>query len=165
MTEDGRRNNRPPKEHQFKKGEKSPCPDGGWSKKREKKAKAKKAEKSPQEMVTEWFTSKRKVKINGKVQELTRLELALAQLEDDAFLKRDHQARKLLFDIAQRNGWLKAPPAKTRPMVLVVNGIKTAEEWAKSTEGELLPRDPLHGIPGAEGMLEQQDPPRGFTPP
>jgi hypothetical protein len=144
---------KPPKEHQFKKGQ-SGCPGGGHQQRRAKKAKAKEKEKSPGEFVVQWFTEKKKVRVNGRTTELSRLEMAFAQLEEEAFVKREPAARKLIFDVAQRNGWLKAPPAKSRGFVLVVNPILTAEEWAKQTEGERLPKDPLHGIPGAEGLLD-----------
>lgn len=48
--------------------------------------------------------------------------------------------------------------------VLVVYPIMKVDEWAKATEGELLPRDPLHGIPGAEGLL-LEDKTGGRRPP
>jgi hypothetical protein len=154
---------RPPRKHQFKKGQ-SGCPDGGRKQKQAKKAKAKKEELEPSKMVQEWFLKKRKVRINGKICERTLLELALAQLEEDALVHKDPVARKLFFDTAHRNGWLKAPAARRKNFVLVVNAIQTAEQWAKDTEGELLPRDPLHGIPGAEGLSTKTPGRRGLIP-
>lgn len=159
---------KPPKKHQFKKGQ-SGCPDGGAAIKRAKKAKAARKEQttSPQQMVTDWFTKqKKRVKINGKARRLTRLELALMHLEEDMFVKRDPNARKLFFAVAERNGWLKAPPPRSgKTGVLVVYPIMGQEEWEKATEGELLPKDPLHGIPGAEGLLDNPSPPRRPAPP
>jgi hypothetical protein len=39
-----------------------------------------------------------------------------------------------------------------------------AKEWEEATEGKLLPENPLHGIPGAEDMLDAPPIRRG-TPP
>jgi hypothetical protein len=145
---------KPPKKHQFKKGQ-SGCPDGGREQKKAKKERAKKEELDPGAMVVKWFTKKKKVKINGKAQELSIIELALMQLEEDVLLHRDPAARKLLFDVAQKNGWFKPPPRRQKASVLVVSQIKSPEQWAKDTEGELLPRNPLHGIPGFENWEQR----------
>jgi hypothetical protein len=155
MSDDEVGYGKPPKQHQFKKGQ-SGCPDGGAAIKRAKKHKAKlKGEKSPQQLVIEHFTKTKRVRINGKRQTLTMLQVAMMQLEDDVFVKRCPVARKLYFGIAERNGWFKAPPPKSgRSGVLVVNQIRPIDEWIKATEGELLPRNPLHGIPGAEDLLD-----------
>ena len=159
---------KPPKKHQFKKGQ-SGCPDGGAAIKRAKKAKAARKEQatSPQQMMVDWFAKHRKrVKLNGRTKRMTRFEIFLMQLEEDALVKRDLDARKLLADIANRNGWFKAPPPKTgRTGVLVVYPIPTVEQWEKETEGERLPKDPLHGIPGAEGLLDNPPPPRRLAAP
>lgn len=53
---------------------------------------------------------------------------------------------------------------KARPSVLVVYPIMKVDDWAKATEGELLPKDPLHGIPGAQGLLTDARKPRGSIP-
>lgn len=157
---------RPPKKHRFKKGQ-SGCPDGGWPKKRAKQARAKrKAERSPQQCVEAWFKKKRRVRINGKDEELTLLDLALLQLEEAAFVQRDPKAQKLFFAMAERNGYLKAPPPRIPGTgVLVVYPIMEQEEWIKATEGELLPKNPLHGVPGAEGLMPNPETAKRMYPP
>jgi hypothetical protein len=39
------------------------------------------------------------------------------------------------------------------PGLLVVYAPMAQNEWIEATKGKLLPEDPLHGIPGAEGLL------------
>lgn len=51
-----------------------------------------------------------------------------------------------------------------RTGVLVVYPIKSAAEWERDTAGERLPRDPLHGIEGAEGLLLEDKSPRRRLP-
>lgn len=51
------------------------------------------------------------------------------------------------------------------PGVLVVYPILPEAEWERQTEGELLPKDPLAGIPGAEGLLLEDKTPRRGPPP
>lgn len=143
---------KPPKKHQFKKGQ-SGCPDGGRKQKQAKKDKAQQEEISPSDMVANWFAQKHSVKVKGKFTKMTVLEMALAQLQDDAIAKRDPSARKLLFAIAKNNGWLQAPtpPAKGTGVLVIYSPMQLAE-WEKATEGQLLSIDPLEGIPGAEGI-------------
>ncbi|MEJ0061542.1 MAG: DUF5681 domain-containing protein [Terricaulis sp.] len=142
---------KPPRHSRFKKG-KSGCPDGGWPKRKANQA-AKLAENKQKQdeisqTVIEWFAGTRPVKINGRVEMLTRLQLAFVQLEEDALVKRDAAARKLLFDVAGKNGWLKAPPPKQPGGgVLVVYPIMQQQEWIDATEGDHhLTKDPLEGL-------------------
>lgn len=149
---------RPPKHTRFKKG-KSGCPDGGHDKRRANKQQRQQKEKHEQESIgqkiIDHFTAMHRVKINGVDQDLTMLEVALKQLAEDALVKRDPAARKLLLEIGQKNGWFKAPPpGKAESGVLVVYAPQTMEQWTKATEGELLPKNPLEGIPGCENWDE-----------
>lgn len=153
---------KPPKKHQFKPGQ-SGCPDGGAAIKREKK-KDKDKDASLQQQVTDWLMRKRRVTINGKRQWLSLIELVQLRLEEDALVRRDPAALKRILDIAREHGCFEPPKPKTgKTGVLAVRPIRTQEEWIKATEGELLPRDPLHGIPGAEGLLDQPPAPRKST--
>lgn len=51
-----------------------------------------------------------------------------------------------------RNGGHPALGGDT-PGVLVVYAPMRQQDWIEATEGKLLPEDPLHGIPGAQGLL------------
>lgn len=66
---------------------------------------------------------------------------------------------------AYRHNGDGAPGGSGRPGVLLVYPIRTEVDWERATEGKLLPIDPLHGIPGAEGLLlEDQTSRRGRVP-
>ena len=86
---------------------------------------------------------------------MTRLEATVRRALDNVFQadSTDRQMQGAL-RIYKDAKLLDPAPAKDRPMVLVVNAIPTIDEWAKMTEGELLPKNPLEGIPGIEGALD-----------
>jgi hypothetical protein len=160
---------KPPKHTRFKKGQ-SGCPDGGWPKRRagqaEQRAKAKAEEESIGAIVQAWFAKRRPARVNGKEVEANRIELLLAVLEEDALVKRDRQAQKLLLDLARKTGLLAPPPPpKQGGGVLVVYAPLRAEEWERQTEGELLTKDPLEGIPGHDPQAMKALPPRRRGPP
>lgn len=152
---------KPPKETQFKKGQ-SGCPDGGHrqrrasrhaAQRREEEAK-KKADKSIKNLIRNVATEVHQVRAAGGVIEMSTAEIIVRSvfaraMKPDASERQQQQALKLLNHVKL----LDAPPDGPRPMVLVVNKIQSQEEWMQSTEGELLPRNPLHGIPGAESVL------------
>lgn len=163
---------RPPRKHQFKKGQ-SGCPDGGHAqrmankRKRLEKEKAKNAreEQSITNLIGRVAREPIKVRTSdGRVMTMAKAEAAVRKLLDRALSKdASDRAVKQALDLL-KYGKILEPTRKERPMVLVVNQIKSQEKWAKETEGELLPRDPLHGIPGAEGLLNRPGKARGTTP-
>lgn len=147
---------RPPKKSQFKKGQ-SGCPDGGHERRREKReAKIRKEKDQAADLasaIIRRFAGMKEVRIDGKPVALSTLELSLIQLEEDVIRKRDPSARKLWFDIMQKNGWLKPPKSSGKGGgVLVVYAPYSEEKWDKATEGQLLSVNPLEGIPGAERL-------------
>ncbi|MFZ2029686.1 MAG: DUF5681 domain-containing protein [Vitreimonas sp.] len=164
---------KPPRSGQFKKGQ-SGCPSGGHEQRRARKAtKAQKVASRERARLRELTNivktialEERKVQTaNGAVKmpilEILVRKVALRALEKDASEK-DVRRALAMFDKAN----LLKPVIDTgRTGVLVVRPIMKQDEWLKATEGELLPRDPLHGIPGAEGLLlEQGQPPRKGPP-
>jgi hypothetical protein len=148
---------RPPKRTRFKKGQ-SGCPDGGWKTKRAKTDQEKEEEKpNPSQQIFDWYTKKRRVRVGGVTTEMTAIELMLHQLEEEAFVKKDPEARKLLLGMLKPMGLLKAPPQRQPGTgVLVVYPMAEQTDWIARTEGELLPKDPLHGTSYAGGSLAKK---------
>ncbi|MCR6643838.1 MAG: hypothetical protein NVV62_04590 [Terricaulis sp.] len=72
-------------------------------------------------------------------------------MRKDATERQMDRALKLL----RETGLYDPAPEPGKTGVLVVYPIMEADEWEKATAGELLPKDPLHGIPGAEGLLAE----------
>lgn len=153
---------KPPKKTQFKKGQ-SGCPDGGHEQRRAKKRAAlleeneqkKRDELELRDIIRKLANEKHRVRTADGVEEMAALEIMLRGIVNRAIKSdastRDQQQALKLFHHAKL---LDPPPAKGRPMVLVVNRIKSKEQWAKDTEGERLSRNPLEGIPGAEHLLD-----------
>lgn len=152
---------RPPKKHQFKKGQ-SGCADGGWTKRRanklareEKEAKARTdALKGMQDIIKKVALEKRLVRTQAGAAKMPKLEIIVRNVIDgamrpDASDRDKNRALKLL-----HHAKLLEPAAnQVRGGVLVVYPIRTEEDWERATAGKRLPEDPLHGIPGAEGYL------------
>lgn len=153
---------KPPKKSQFKKGV-SGCPDGGHAQRRAKKAAKAKAvkqeieqtDKQIADIVRKLAREKLQVRTSAGLQEMTRLEATVRRALDGVFQQdsNDRQMRGALALYKHAKMLDPEPVQKDRTMVLVVNRIQSPEEWAKSTEGELLPKNPLEGIPGAENAL------------
>jgi hypothetical protein len=149
---------KPPKKHQFKTGQ-SGCPDGGHERRRANKAKraqkekedAKEEDKAIRDIIRKVARERHMIvfqgeRVNMSALEITVRNVVLRGMKPDASDRHVSQSLKLF-----QHAHLLDPVAEgARPMVLVVNQIKSMEEWAKDTEGELLPRNPLHGIPGFE---------------
>lgn len=154
---------KPPKKSQFKKGQ-SGCPNGGHEQRRKNKAKLKKqANESEKKRVKEIENTARKVMMRERSvmtstgpKQMSNFEIAFQKFaercnRDDA-TTRDYA---LYFKLADKLKLIQEPPPEgAKTMVLVVNQIQSIDDWAKSTEGELLPKNPLHGIPGIEDALE-----------
>jgi hypothetical protein len=163
---------KPPKKHQFKKNQ-SGCPNGGHEQRRanelaraeKEKEAAKKQDEAIKDLIRKLAREEKRIVVDGErvnmsVLEITLRNVFLRAIKPDANERHVAQALKLY----QHAKLLDPASNGPRPMVLVVNRIKTAEEWAKDTEGELLPRDPLHGVPGTEGWNETQRGRRGLIP-
>lgn len=154
---------KPPKKSQFKKGQ-SGCADGGHEQRRKNKAKQKRqAEESAKDRAKEIENVARRVMMRERPvmtstgqQLMTNFEIAFQKFaercnRDDATT----QDYALYFKLAGRLKLLEPPPTDAgKTMVLVVNQIQSVDEWTKSTEGELLPKNPLEGIPGMENALD-----------
>lgn len=173
-TNSGDRAAGPPKEHQFKKGEPSACPDGGWARKRAKKRereqamarKQKEEAKKLENLVRRIAFEQRLVTTNRGPISMTKAEIIVRQTLDRG-MKADASDREVARAIAllERAKLLDPAPEKGKSGVLVVYPIRTEEDWERATAGERLPKDPLAGIPGAEGLLDNEPPPRRLTPP
>jgi hypothetical protein len=160
---------RPPQKHQFKPGQ-SGCPDGGHAQRHANKLAREKAERDEQtaldkgllDIVRKLARELVNVRTNAGLVKMPRLEATMRWALDRPFQPdatwRDRATALKVYKDAEL---LDPQPDKARPMVLVVNPILGAEEWEKATEGELLPKNPLHGIPGAEHLLDA--PPRRTT--
>jgi hypothetical protein len=162
---------KPPKKHQFKKGQ-SGCPSGGHARRRANKAERTRKEKEDvkdqdkaiRDIIRKVAREQHIIVFQGERVSMSALEITvrnvvLRGMKPDAGDRHVSQLLKLF----QHAKLLDPAPEGGRPMVLVVSGIKTAEQWEKDTEGELLPRNPLHGIPGAEG-LSMRTGRRGLVP-
>ena len=157
---------KPPKRTRFKKGQ-SGCPDGGWQQRRAKLEAKRTAEEerkqalekniAPAQFVEDHFTKPTQVTINGGPAHAARMELLFRMLDEEVFVKKNPVFVKMYLDMLRQNGWLKAPPpARPGAGVLVVYAIPTVEAWIKQTEGELLPKDPLHGTSYQGGPLTKR---------
>jgi hypothetical protein len=163
----------PPEEHRFKKGCASPCPDGGRAKKQAKKraAEEKKAREQKQQeesladlfkqIVAEGFD----VAIDGRHKRMSAHEVVMRRVVTRAMKPDadDKHVRQYL-SLAAKAGLFDQSPPEQDGGVLVVYAPMAAKEWEEATEGKLLPENPLHGIPGAEGLLDAPPIRRG-TPP
>jgi Family of unknown function (DUF5681) len=162
---------RPPKKHQFKKGQ-SGCPSGGREQKQAKaKAKAeaeKEKEKGQDKRIADIVRRVSREEISA-ISNGQKISMPLVEAIVRKILHKPLQADASPRDTAAALNLLKhakvldPPPAKGRSFVLAVPAPVSMDEWAKRTEGELLPKDPLHGIPGAEGLLETKEQ-RGVIP-
>lgn len=94
------------------------------------------------------------VKKGGKHMTMPRVEATIRKVLEKA-LQPDAGPRDIANAMALYRGakFLESAPSKARSGVLVVYPTMEQEAWAAATEGELLPKDPLHGIPGAEGLM------------
>lgn len=139
---------RPPKHTQFKKGQ-SGNPSGGWRARREnKKNKRREQKENISQILEDYFCEPVKVTINGRTETLPRIELALRRLGEEAIAKGDLKALQRFFDLAEKLDLLKvAQTPEHRPGVLVVPGMLSLKDWTEQTEGQKLPKDPLHGTP------------------
>jgi hypothetical protein len=163
----------PPEEHRFKKGCASPCPDGGRAKKQakklaaeEKKARAqKKCEEDLAGMVRSIAAEEFDVMIAGASKRMSLHEIVVRRIATRAMKPdaEDKHVRQYL-SLADKAGILDKAPPDTGGGLLVVYAPMAAKEWEEATEGKLLPENPLHGIPGAEGLLDAPPMRRG-TPP
>lgn len=157
---------RPPLETRFKKGV-SGCPDGGAEIKKKKKAERERraAQRTVGDVLRDICNEQVPVTINGKRTKMAKLEIMVRKVVDQAATG-DRPAFKDVRDLLARTGQLK-PPAERgdqRSGVLVVTPVRSREDWERATEGHRLPKDPLHGIPGAEGLLSDAPPPRRAPP-
>ena len=164
---------KPPRSGQFRKGQ-SGCPSGGHAQRRARKAaKAQKAARLERARLRDLTNIVKTIALedrtvqtaNGAVKmptlEILVRKVALRALDKDAT---DKDIRRALA-IFEKANLLKPEIDRGKTGVLVVHPIMKQDEWLKATEGELLPRDPLHGIPGAEGLLlENGQPPRKGPP-
>jgi hypothetical protein len=164
---------KPPRSGQFKKGQ-SGCPSGGHAQRRANKgARARKAaaaersrNRALQDIIRTVAREEQVVNTTAGPVNMPNVEIIVRKvfqqaMAKDASDKRFRQALALL----DKAGLLKPLPEKGNTGVLVVYPIMKQDDWLKATEGERLPRDPLHGIPGAEGLLlEQGQPPRKGPP-
>lgn len=143
---------KPPKRTQFRKGQ-SGCPDGGHEKRRaRRRAKVERQQKQQQDIMSlfaRWLSEEKKITVNGKRKKMTRVDLFFAQLEEDALVKKDPAVRAILLNLLHKNGYMKPAPAKQKGGgVLVVRQPMLLDDWVRKTEGEILTKDPLEGIPG-----------------
>lgn len=161
---------KPPKATRFKRGQASPCPDGGWNTKRRKQAALRaeeelaeaEVEKSLADRIVAWASKKRQVQLNGVIEQRSGLELAFMQLQEQA-MKGDPKAQRLYFSLMKEMGLLKPGETHKGGGVLVVYPVMEQDQWIKCTEGERLPKDPLHGTAYAGGPVGPDK--RGRNPP
>lgn len=162
---------KPPRAHQFKPGE-SGCRSGGHDQRRANIEARKKAERAKEtedrkqlvDIVGKVARERVRVRTKAGEQEMHRVEAIVRKALDRPFQEgATDRDLALVLRILERAKLLEPAPEKGRAMVLVVNQTMEAEAWAKATEGELLPKDPLHGIPGAEGLLDTPFAKRGDT--
>jgi hypothetical protein len=152
---------RPPKRSRFKPGQ-SGCPDGGRETKRRKKLETeqkrlqeqKQKEESLAELVARIARETVAVNINGARVDMPALEVFVRKIMRDA-LKEDADERRVrqCQNMLSKAGLFEIPSTDKDGGLLVVYAPMAQQEWIEATEGKLLPEDPLHGIPGAEGML------------
>ena len=152
----------PPKHSRFKPGQ-SGCPDGGRETKRRKKLEAqqkqmreeKQKAESVAEVVARVVRETIPVSVNGVRVDMPTVEVFVRKiireaLKDDADERRVRQCQALL----SKAGMFEIPSSEQGGGLLVVYAPMAQQEWIEATEGKLLPEDPLHGIPGAEGTLQ-----------
>lgn len=152
---------KPPKASQFKKG-RSGCPSGGHKQRAANKAAKLRKEKEATETalkdlrgvigrvgVEMHVVNSERGRIKLTATEIIVRRMIARAMKNDATDREMLQAMKILKDA----GLLKNVDEAPRPAVLVVQRIMGVDEWIKATEGELLTRNPLEGIPGTEGML------------
>lgn len=162
---------RPPRSGQFKKG-KSGCPNGGHEQRRAKRMAAeRKAARKERHKLSKVRNIIKEVALEQRVVQTAngRMKLATAEILVRKIVERamskdasDKDIRRA-FTLFKDQGLFERERDKGQTGVLVVYPIMKEDEWARATEGELLPKDPLHGIPGAEGLLLEngQAPRRG----
>lgn len=153
----------PPEAHRFKKGCPSPCPDGGRAKKRAKKlaAEEKKAREQKRReedlagMVKRIVAEEYDVIIDGVSRRMSVNEIIVRRVVTRA-MKPDADDKHLrqYLSLADKAGVLDPSPPDTGGGLLVVYAPMQQDEWIDATAGKLLPENPLHGIPGAEGILD-----------
>ena len=152
----------PPKHSRFKPGQ-SGCPDGGRETKRRKKLEAeqkrlreqKQKVESLAELVARVARETVAVSINGARVDIPAAEVLVRKIIRDA-LKEDADDRSVrqCQNMLSKAGMFEAPSTDQGGGLLVVYAPMAQQEWIEATEGKLLPEDPLHGIPGAKGMLD-----------
>ncbi|MCC6788771.1 MAG: hypothetical protein IT547_13120 [Hyphomonadaceae bacterium] len=151
----------PPKHSRFKPGQ-SGCPDGGRETKRKKKLEAeqrrmreeKQKEESLVDIIARVARETIPVSVNGVRVDMPTTEVFVRKiireaLKDDADERRVRQCQALL----SKAGMFEGQSTEQGGGLLVVYAPMAQQEWIEATEGKLLPEDPLHGIPGVEGML------------
>lgn len=159
----------PPKHSRFKPGQ-SGCPDGGRETKRRKKLAAEemkaREQKKDKEDLAKMFrritAEEYPVMIDGASKRMSANEIIVRRVITRA-MKPDADDKHLrqYLRLADKAGVLDSSPPDTGGGLLVVYAPMQEQEWIDATEGKLLPEDPLHGIPGAEGMLDAQPVRRG----
>lgn len=151
---------RPPKTSQFKPGQ-SGCPDGGHAQRRAKKLARKKKEEEKEkardealvDLVQRLAREEIPVKTANGRSKLSRMEVIVRRALDTA-MGPDADPRQIAqaLDLLRKAKLLEPRQEKKKSQVLVVYPIMKEDAWAKATEGELLPKNPLEGIPGAEKL-------------
>lgn len=164
---------KPPRKHQFKKG-RSGCPDGGWATRRERKRareaneidELRQRERDVQNILRRAVLQEHEVQTPDGPQRMTRLHILVERILTKAIQKdATDKDRRHAMALIDKLGFLDKLDLQRNQGVLVVYPILPQDEWIKQTEGELLPKDPLHGIPGAEGLLSDHETPKRKGPP
>lgn len=155
---------RPPKHRQWKKGQ-SGCPTGGHEQRKKNVQKRaedemERRERSIKDIIKRIATENVIARTKDGEKEMTRLEAVVRTVFDAPHRPNARaNAAKDVLALCKSSGLLDPTP-KDRPMVLVVPAMMEKDQWAKATEGELLPTNPLEGIPGAEEIMNRQYPAR-----
>lgn len=151
----------PPKHSRFKPGQ-SGCPDGGQATKRKKKLEAEQKrmreqnqqEESLAEIIARVARETVAVNVNGTRVGMPAAEVFVRKIMRDALREdADERSVRQCQNMLSKAGMFEIPSTAQDGGLLVVYAPMAQQEWIEATEGKLLPEDPLHGIPGAEGML------------
>jgi hypothetical protein len=155
---------KPPKKHQFKKGQ-SGCPSGGHRKRRlnklerkEKEAeKLKERQKALEDIVQQVASEDQVVRTKRGPVKMANKEIVVRKIfqramREDADDKDLRRCIALLDKVGMLKPTVQAPAGSG---VLVIYSPMQLAEWEAATEGQLLSIDPLEGIPGTEGIFDQ----------
>lgn len=153
----------PPKKNQFKPGQ-SGNPSGGHRKRKlnklEREEKQAAALREKEAALANAFKKvaleEQEVLANGSRSKMSAHEVIMRQTVSRAMKKdADPRDRRLYFLLAGKVGLLDKASPEERSGVLVIYSPMQLAEWEAATEGQLLTIDPLEGIPGAQGVLDE----------